>query len=199
MQRVSILPIAIAAILVIGCQRNESPAKPSPQLWERPTKIESALEEPGFQVVSRTSDVWMVKPSSEPKGSASVLGIVAFTYRGGSLDTTRGLLIGISGLQNVETCYVDLDEIPAAIECIDNLSQGHRAQTKPDSGGDSMDFRTKGGLLFRAYGAGTKLIGIQKFGGTRGGANVLHPSDADLAELKMKLELARQWAEKQTP
>ncbi|HEX7551962.1 MAG TPA: hypothetical protein VF378_00280, partial [Geothrix sp.] len=67
------------------------------------------------------------------------------------------------------------------------------------SGGDTMDFKTKGGLLFRAYGAGNKLIGVRKFGETGGGASVLHPSDSDLAELKTKLELARQWAEKQTP
>lgn len=199
MRRVSILPVAIAAILVIGCQRNESPIKPSPQPWEKPTKIESVLEEPGVQIVSRTSDVWMVKPSSEPRGSATVLGIVAFTYRKGSFDTTRGLLIGISGSQNVETCYVDLDEIPAVIECIDNLSKGHRTQAKLDSGDESMDFRTKGGLLFRTYGTGNKLIGIRKFGETRGGTSALHPSDSDFAELKMKLELARQWAEKQMP
>src|SRR2546426_4995757 len=198
--------MALALLLIqLGCTETQAPSNQTTarRSWEKSTRIESAWDEPSYPVVLRYSNGWEFKKSGEKEAGINIQGMVALTYRKNKVDITRGIYFFIAPSRNPSTfgdAYVDLDELQDFIAALDRFSSSDKTL---DLRGDALvgiSFKTKGMLHFRggSFGSGF-VIGARKIDARNEETSISELTKADLADFKAKLELARQWTEKQTP
>jgi hypothetical protein len=201
---VRILPVTLL-VIQLGCTPAPTASGQTNvrQSWERDTRIESAWYEPSYPVVLRYSNGWTFKKSGEAEASINVQGVVALTYRKGHVDVTRGLYLFVAPSKDSSTfgdAYVDLDELPDFIAALDRFSEPEKVSELRGDSSVGMTFGTKGRLHFRT---GSILpgfvIGARKTDSRSEETSLSQLTKADLAEFKLKLELAKQWTERQVP
>jgi len=198
--------LAIALLLIqLGCTEAQAPPNQTTvrQSWEKSTRIESAWDEPGYPVVVRYSNGWEFKKSGQKEVGINIQGMVALTYRKNKVDTTRGIYFFIGPSKNPSTfgdAYVDLDELPDFIAALDRFSSSDKTLDLRGDAMVGMSFKTKGMLHFRtgSFGPGF-VIGARKIDARNEETSISQLTKADLADFKAKLELAKQWTERQTP
>jgi hypothetical protein len=198
--------LAITLLLMqVGCTEAQPPSDHVKvrQSWEKSTRIESALDEPGYPVVVRYSRAWTLKKSGQEDGGMNIQGMVALTYHKDRIDIARGIYFFISPSKDPSTfgdAYVDLDELPDLIAAMDRFSNHNATLELREDAMVGMSFKTKGMLHFRmgSFGPGF-VIGARKTSARGEETSISSLTKEDLAEFKMKLELAKQWAEKQAP
>ena len=199
------ITLVLIALLAFGCQKNEgqASAKKLDQSWQKSTRIESAWDRPGNPVVLRISIPWQFRKANKKTEGINIQGQVAFTFRGKEIEAVRGIYFYIHPSEELGgggDGYLDLAEIPNFLECIDKFSQDKNLLSPRDSSIVGVSYRTNGGIFFRAGSfANSYVIGARKSGSQREDISVSELNEADLSEFKIKLELARQWAEKQVP
>lgn len=208
MNRTLLIPIVIAALISVGCQRKElsSPAQTGNHPWQKATKFESALFEPGVPIEFRYSNCWEFDPQKMHANIASVWGAVVLTSRGGKREVTRGIVIRITQVDQKNTDsgerYLDLDELPSLVQTLRAFSRIEKPLPKETDGIAGAQFYTRGGLAISGgQGVGHQVI-VCAFDKQRLGEGfwaVWGKRPSDVEELISKLELAREWAEKQTP
>ncbi len=199
------IPVFFIILLALGCQRNHQPAstETSGQPWQKHTRIESAWDQPGNPVVLRISNPWQFRKVNKKLEGINIQGEAAFTLHGNEVETVRGIYFYIHPSEEFGDGgdgYLDFDEIQKFVECIDKFTQDKNLLSKRDSSIVGMSYRTKGGMFFRTGSLGSGyVIGARKSGSQNEDVSVSGLNEADLSEFKIKLELARQWAEKQVP
>ena len=199
--------ILIIALLLIQLGCTEAQAPPSQttirQSWEKSTRIESAWDEPGCPVILRYSQGFAFKKSGQKEAGINIQGMAALTYRKNKVDITRGIYFFIGPSRDPSTfgdAYVDLDELPAFIAAMDRFSNSDKALDLRGDAMVGMSFKTKGMLHFRTGNLGPGFaIGARKTAAKNEETSISELTKADIAEFKAKLELAKQWAERQSP
>lgn len=199
-------PIALCSVLALalfalGCRQipTQNSAAPIAQPWQKSTRIESAYYEPDVPVFLWISTGWKFNRPND-NSSLCIQGEVAHTIRSNRVETTRGVYIQVIApvLKDGGEGYIDQEEVPALLAAMDRFLGNERLF---ESGGDAlvgMSFLTKGMVFFRA-GMDSASIGTRKMGSATEEVAVGSLTKSDVAEIKMKIDLARQWAEKQAP
>ncbi|MFC3110842.1 hypothetical protein ACFQAT_28280 [Undibacterium arcticum] len=208
--RTHVVTITLLIFLaLIGCSKTSDPPssialRPEPS-WQKSTRLETAAEERNVLFIRRFSEDWTFeKPYTTVKagdfeyvagGKINFRGMVIMTFRGENIEITRGVICdGLShDKKKVRFGYLDLEEIRAFEAGMDRMASGNEKLL--ESNGEAF-FTTKSGVTVNGDGKtfNFRLLGIKD---TEEELNVAGLNKSDLAEIKMKLELARKWAENQ--
>jgi len=135
-------------------------------------------------------------------GAIHIQGEVVFAFRENGPTATRGIYLYLYRSKNSPTGigYLDLDELPSFIRALDKLSQDKQLVAIRDSYLSGGGYRSRSGVFFRTSNLGADyVIGAWSDTLPRTEVGVPGITDAELAEFKLKLDLARKWAEAQTP
>ena len=194
-------------LLLIQLSYAEAQTPPSQtavhQSWEKSTRIESAWAEPGYPVIVRYSHGWRFKKSSQEDAGINIQGMVALTYRKNKIDITRGVYFFIGPSRDRSTfgdAYVDLDELPDFVAALDRFSGSEKALDLRGDAMVGMSFKTRGMLHFRTGSVGPGfVIGARKTEARNEETSLSDLTKEDIADFKAKLELAKQWTERQVP